>query len=370
MILGDFFKNLFKYLFLSILCLVPIVLLGAGVYCGLELYREKTSVSQTFGTLKEHDLWEEFNIFDCDLSDAIFYQVDAGGYEYTATIPKAVDFDGSKHKYNVLINENPSNAEQSSAGILTATNTLNYYNVEGNVLQQTILNIEVRFYQSKLQLSISTTNNADQQALFLEYIRFNGLRMRIIEAQYVPNISVSEYYTITFLGKDGELLASNKVASGAIISVPKAPDYVGYVFDSWSPAVPTFATKHQTFTAIYVSDSPYVQLLVDGAIKKKISQNFVTSSISDYDLTLGDVYPVVQVADGAGNYFCYDPHLTKGTLQDSYNLIGTQTGDSLAVTFGSQTQTFSISSGITFVIELFDLDTGYKSDKFFYEFEY
>ena len=370
MILSDFFGNFFKYLFLAILCLVPVVILGAGVYCGLELYREKTSVSQNFGTLEEHDLYEDFNVFDCDLSSATFYQAEGGGYEYTTTIPKAVPFDGSKNKYNVLVNNQPSTAEQSTAGILTAKNTINYYGVEGNEIQQTTLTIEMRFYQSRVQISIANSNTAEQQALFLEYIQFNGLKLRTIEAQYVPTISTSEYYTITFLGKDGSLITSSKVAKGAIIVAPKAPEYVGFVFAGWSPEVPTYATKNQTFSAIYTEDTSYIQVFVDGVVIKSITQNDVIASIEDYDLSLNDVYPVLQVADNAGNYCSYNLNLDRSSLQKCYDIICTTQGDNLTVTFGTQSQTFVISSDITFIVELFDIDSNHKSDSFSREFAY
>ena len=278
MILGEFFKNFFKYLFLAILCLVPIVLLGAGVYCSMALYKEKTNISQNFGTLKQHDLYEDFNVFDCDLSSATFYKSEGGNYEYTTTIPKAVQFDGSENKYNVLINNQPSTNEQSTAGILTAKNTINYYSIEGNEIQQTVLTIEMRFYQSKVQISIKTNNTAEQQALFLEYIQFNGLKLRTIKAQYVPTVSASEYCTITFLGKDGELVALNKVAKGGLITVPQPPEYTGYIFTDWAPAIPKYAIRNATFTANYRVESG--NLLTQSLVYDIQPVNLETTSVS------------------------------------------------------------------------------------------
>jgi len=282
MIFGDFFKNLFKYFFLAILCLVPVVILGAGVYCGVDLYKQKKSVSQTYGELNEHDLYEDFNVFDCDLSSAIFYQT-ITGYEYTTTIPKAVEFNGSTSKYNVLVNDQPSTNEQSSAGILTAKNTINYYGIDGNEINQTVLTIEFKFYQSKVEISIKNTNTAEQQALFLEYMQFNGLKIRTIEAQYVPTVSTSEYYTITFLGKDGELVSASKVTKGSKITVPEAPKYDGYIFSAWSPTVPTYATQNATFTAIYEPESENLlsaPLVYD---LQKPTYNTSTSSVCVYE---------------------------------------------------------------------------------------
>lgn len=284
MIFGDFFKNLFKYFFLAILCLVPVVILGAGVYCGVDLYKQKKSVSQTYGELNEHDLYEDFNVFDCDLSSAIFYQT-ITGYEYTTTIPKAVEFNGSTSKYNVLVNDQPSTNEQSSAGILTAKNTINYYGIDGNEINQTVLTIEFKFYQSKVEISIKNTNTAEQQALFLEYIAFNGLKIRTIEAQYVPTVSTSEYYTITFLGKDGELVSASKVTKGSKITVPEAPKYDGYIFSAWSPTVPTYATQNATFTAIYEPES---ENLLSAPLVYDLQKP--TYHASEYSVSIGEHY--------------------------------------------------------------------------------
>lgn len=360
MIFGAFFKNVFKYFFMAILCLVPVVILGAGVYCGIYLYKEKTNISQTYGDLNEHDLYEDFNVFDCDLSNAIFYQT-ATGYEYTTTIPKSVEFNGNTSKYNVLVNNQPSTNEQSSAGILTAKNTINYYGIEGNEINQTVLTIEFKFYQSRVEIVIKNSNTVEQQALFLEYMQFNGLKIRTIEAQYVPTISTSEYYTITFLGKNGELLSSEKIAKGGIISPPTPEEYTDFVFSGWSPTVPTYATQNQTFTAIYTENKYYVQVVSNGSLRKSISQNDVLDVILDYDLSLSDVYPVLQVSDGSGNYCYYNLNLNKNSLKENYQIICTTSGNQLTVTFGSQSKTFDLSTDIQFVIELFDLTTGYKN---------
>lgn len=366
MIFGDLFKNFFKYLFLTIMCLVPVVILFGGVYCGLILYKEKTSVSQNFGTLTERDLYEDFDVFDCDLSNATFYKTDSG-YEYVTSIPKAVQFNGNAQKYNVLVNGQPSTNEQSTAGILVAKNTVNYYSIEGNVLQQTVLNIEFRFYQSRVQISIQNSNTAEQQALFLEYIQFNGLKLRTIEAQYVPTISTSEYYTITFLGKDGEVVASSKVAKGAIISIPTPPRVDGYEFDCWSPAVPKFATQNQTFTATYVQDTSFIRVILDNDVVENYSRDYVLEGIEMYDLTLNDVYPFLQVADNAGNYYEYRLNLSKDAIQRNYDIICTTKGDTISVSLGSITHNF-VSGDITFVLELFVIDENCKFDSWIQEF--
>jgi len=332
MIFGAFFKNVFKYFFLTILCLVPVVILGAGVYCGVALYKEKTNVSKTYGELNEHDLYEDFNVFDCDLSNAIFYQTTTG-YEYTTTIPKAVEFNGSTSKYNVLVNDQPSSNEQSSAGILTAKNTINYYGIDGNLLNQTVLTIEFKFYQSRVEIVIKNTNTAEQQALFLEYMQFNGLKIRTIESQYIPAVSTSEYFTITFLGKDGEKISTSRVAKGATITVPDAPKYLDYDFDGWTPAVPTYATQNATFTAVYTEAKHVFRFIINNQVvaaisQKELEKNCSTSSLDSITyvrcMTESELTQSAKV-EGKLLQNCYDFTWTKDVEQHmTENNIGTQ----------------------------------------------
>ena len=250
MIFGSIFKQFFKYVVIFILCLVPLVVIGAGVYSGLRVYEHKQQYSETFGDITYHDVYEDFNVFDCDLSDAIFYQKNSG-YEYNLTIDKSVKFNGSANKYNVLLNNQPSDTEASTAGILTAQNVINLYNINGVQTDKITLEITIKFYQTSVEISISNNNTASQQSQFLTYQKFNGLHLRVIEAQYTKPASEKQYYTISFVDYDNSVISIERVYKGAEIVKPANPERVGYQFTGWSPAVPAVADKDYTFVATY-----------------------------------------------------------------------------------------------------------------------
>ena len=244
-------KEIFNLIFKIILVLLVLVIIAAGVICSAELYRIKTAESITIGEITEHDPWEDFNIFNCDLSDAIFYKT-ATGYEYQETVPQAVEFNGTKNKYNVLLNNTPCINETSTAGILNAQNIINYYSIYGQVIQQTTLNIEIRFYQSEIEITISNTNNDVEQSYFMEYLRFKGLHLQIIDAQYSIQEPEIQTYTVTFLDYDNTtILNIATYKKGDLLVLPSNPTRDGYAFSGWSPAVPTYVTSNLTFVATY-----------------------------------------------------------------------------------------------------------------------
>ena len=260
MISTEFFKNLFSLIWKIFL----VVIIAVGVYCSVMLYNNITAESQVFGEINEHDPWEDFNIYDCDLSDAIFYQT-SSGYEYTTTIPVSQSFNGNTTKYNVLVNNTPCVNEVSSGGVLTAQNVINYYSIDGENILQTVLNIELRFYQSNIEITITNANNSQQQSYFLEYLNFNGLHLKIIEAQYTIQTPETENYTVTFLDEDGAtVIAVQTYNKGAELIAPTAPTKEGYTFAGWAPTLPKYVTENLVFFATYavayenILDSPVV----------------------------------------------------------------------------------------------------------------
>lgn len=302
-----------------ILCLVPIAVIGAGVYYGFKVYEHKHQQSQNFGTITTKDLYADFDVFDCDLSDAIFYETTTG-YEYSTKINKSIKFNGDQQKYNVLVNNKPSDYEKSSAGILQAKNIINYYDISNNLLHSLTLNIEFKFYQSNVEIILSNSFDKEQYSLFLEYMRFNGLKIRTILSQYqrqeqdvLPN-----YYTLTFV-VDDEYLDVQKVSAGAIIEPPtNIPQKDGYVFKGWTPAIPERADNNYTFTGVY---SPITEnaisepVIVVGNQSASVDNLGLWESKIDFELFEGE--------KSLGNYTfnttCVNEYRTFGKIEIPFN---------------------------------------------------
>lgn len=252
-----------KLVFKVIWYVLLVVLIFTGIYTGLDIYQTETARSQVFGEIEQHDYWEDFDIFNCNLSDAIFYGINNNtGYEFKTAIQKSVPFDGSKNSYSVLINNAPSVKEKSSAGVLTAEHTINYYDINGVHELSTTLSIEIRFYQSELQITIQTDNNESEHAHFLEYKKFNGFTLRIIDAQFKPGVSTTKTYTANFIGFENQLIESQRLIKYATIVAPAAPKIDGYRFTGWSPAVPSYITENCIFIAVY-EELPEIRLDVE-----------------------------------------------------------------------------------------------------------
>ena len=247
MIFGNLIDKILKYVFYLIVILLPILIIGAGIYCSVELYKNITATSQTFGEIHQHDIFEDFNIFDCDLSDAIFYKTQTG-YEYTTKIEKSVEFNGDLKKYNVLINNTPSNYEQSSGGILTAQNIINYYEIDGSQNLQTILNITIKFYLSNIEITIANNNDATQQAKFLEYVKFNGLKLKIIDVQY----NILPHKTKLSQEKPSGVTCENITNTSITVQYIEGAEYKIDGLDTWQDSNVFTGLKPNTSYIIYV----------------------------------------------------------------------------------------------------------------------
>lgn len=363
MIFGSIFKQFFKYVIIFLLCLVPLVVIGAGVYSGLKVYEHKQQHSETFGDITYHDVYEDFNVFDCDLSDAIFYPKNSG-YEYNLTVKKSVKFNGSANKYNVLLNNKPSDTEASTAGILTAQNVINLYNLNGVQTDKITLGITIKFYQTSVEISISNNNSASQQAQFLTYQKFNGLHLRVIEAQYTKPSSEKQYYTISFVDYDNSVISVERVYKGAQIVKPANPERVGYQFKGWSPAVPAVADKDYTFVATYEASEAYLRIIVDGEVKELLYKSTVVNAlVGEREVLMSDAYPVLTVtSDNQSHYF--DP---KPDLSQAQNFDVVITGNT--VSFCGLSYTFTSNQGWNIIIEFYDKSISSVIDNLQYEYD-
>lgn len=362
MIFGSIFKQFFKYVVIFLLCLVPLVVIGAGVYSGLRVYEHKQQHSETFGDITYHDVYEDFNVFDCDLSDAIFYPKNSG-YEYNLTIDKSVKFNGSVNKYNVLLNNQPSDTEASTAGILTAQNVINLYNINGVQTDKITLGITIKFYQTSVEISISNNNTASQQSQFLTYQKFNGLHLRVIESQYTKPASEKQYYTISFIDYDNSVISIERVYKGAQIVKPANPERVGYQFTGWSPAVPAVADKDYTFVATYEASEAYLRIIKDNIAQELLYKSYVTDALAEREVPISNVYPVLTVTtDNQSHYF--DP---KPDLSQAQNFDIIITGNT--VSFCGLSYTFTSNKGWYIVIEFFDMSVSYVIDNLYYEYD-
>ncbi len=162
-----------------IICFVLII---AGVFCGIQLYKEVKAESYVNGSI---DISNKFSqeSFKYKSTSAVFYHDlydDTDTYYFEKDLLKTENFDGEKRTYKVMLNDyNLFNAE-ISAGAVFAVVTIDFYDTQGQLVKSADMNVSVKFLSNKTQLTLATVGNENAQ--FLEqYFADNGFKLQIIE---------------------------------------------------------------------------------------------------------------------------------------------------------------------------------------------
>ena len=284
---------------INLLCAVLVVI---ATYLAIIMVQDFRSTSWVVGEPVIHDVYEDFDIYEYDLSSDIFYQnATKTGYELTKEYPVKNDFNGTANQYNMLINNKPCTREQTTAGQYQAQFDLSFFNLNGDIERTLSLYIEIRFYQSSIQLRIY--NNADEtlQGYLREYISYNGFVLRIIEGQYNREEIVSSDYVVYWLDYDSTIIGIDFYNQGETLVTPTSPKRDGYVFAGWSPEPTQFVNNNQTYIATYHIDNG----------------NLLTQPIV-YNLTSTDAYGLaVSINDNTNfQYFTDFPYII--TVQVCY----------------------------------------------------
>lgn len=245
-------------------------LIIAIVPCCIYLHKDMTQESKYYGEIKTYNLYDDFNLYEYDVSDAVFYtNSDRSGYIYTTSYPVTSGFDGSKNQYNLLVNNQPCNNETLTAGILYGESTRSFLDAYGQVIQEVTLNIKFTFYAHSISLEIETITDAKGLSLLLEDIKFNDLKLRIIEGQYIATKTQSNQLLVTWLDSDGAVLNVGYYTVGQLLVLPTDPIRSGYIFLGWSPTPIDVVNKSMTYTAQYkVNDGNLLLEPVDFSLQK------------------------------------------------------------------------------------------------------
>lgn len=363
-ILQSIFSGLGKIIWYVLL----IALVIGGVYSVMAVDKNKKAYSEVFGEIEEKNIYEDFNVFNCDLSGAKFYAQESGGFIYTTKIPQSVEFNGTKNKYNILLNETPSHNELSSAGTITADNTQTYYSTDGSILLQTTLNIEIKFYQSNIEINLSNKNTASQQKYFLEYIAFNGLHLQIIEKQYIPATSSTAIScVVNFIDYDGTTLLSASYDKGSKLSKPASPRREGFTFTGWLPTPPSIVTANATYTATYKENpktptDAYMQFFLNGELQSWKEKANIYEDFAEQGFSANDCYPVMYawVGDESNSV-----DINVGTTLDCYDIYVTTYDTTVTIKVNDKLYYLDKSDdddSVEFWIEFYVKSQGTKDD--------
>lgn len=171
-----------KVIGLVILYILAFALMVAGVFCGLQLYKEIKAESYVNGSIDISNRFSQESFIYTSTSVVFYHDLydDTDTYYFEKELLKTENFDGEHQKYNVLLNDYLLLNADIKAGSVYATVYLDFYNTEGAIVNSAEMKLSVKFLSGKTQLTLATTGNVN--ASFLEqYFTDNGIRLQIIE---------------------------------------------------------------------------------------------------------------------------------------------------------------------------------------------
>ena len=169
-----------------VLVLFCIVWTFGGAFCGFTCINYYQKESTTIGDIEVHDPYEDFNVFEYNLGNIVWYENGDGTYSYNTSYNISYEFDGTDKNYEILINNSPCSNTQSTAGQIHGDYRMIFYSVEGEQIDEIELDISLIFYTSHIDITVDSDATVDSIGLLQEYVAINGFEIRIIE----PEISV------------------------------------------------------------------------------------------------------------------------------------------------------------------------------------
>lgn len=167
-------------LLVTILC---VAWLGAGLYSGFTWYNYNSTISKVRGEPVVHNPYENFNFYDYDLDNIVWYQNEDGTYDYEITYGESLKFDGTK-EYQLLVNNAPCKNTVTANGRLRGTFGKIFKDIDGQVVADIDFEINFAFYASKITLNIKTNATVENIGYVREYVNVNGFNLRIIKTVY------------------------------------------------------------------------------------------------------------------------------------------------------------------------------------------
>lgn len=162
--------------------LICFILIVAGVFCGLQLYKEITAESYVNGSIDISNRFSQES-FRYKSTSVVFYHDlydDTDTYYFNKELLKTENFDGEKNTYKVTLNDYVLFNTEVKAGSVYSTVTIDFYNTQGELVRSADMSLSVKFLSNKTQLTLATSGN--ENARFLEqYFSDNGLRLQIVE---------------------------------------------------------------------------------------------------------------------------------------------------------------------------------------------
>lgn len=158
--------------------------LGLGVYSGTTLYKYEITKNQTIGQTVVHDPYDNFNFYEYELDNIVWYQYEDGTFSYETIYATSLEFEGEENKYQMLINNTPCSITKSENARLYGLYQKQFRDVDGQISDIIDFEINFTFTSSKIKLEIKTNATTKNLATVREYVAVNGFKIRIINSIY------------------------------------------------------------------------------------------------------------------------------------------------------------------------------------------
>lgn len=149
-----------------------------GIYSTFGFITDLKAESYTIGNLELKNTYgqESFNYY----TNTIVFNLDNDTYICEQNLTKVNDFDGNKNTYNVVLNDYYLINSSISNGSIYSVVLMDFYNSDGSINCNGTLNISIKFYSDKTNLTI-TTNTQNEADYFEKYFQDYGFRLNVYQ---------------------------------------------------------------------------------------------------------------------------------------------------------------------------------------------
>ena len=171
-----------KIIGLVLLYLAAFVLIVAGVFCGIRLYKEVKAESYVNGSIDISNRFSQESFYYSSTSVVFYHDLydETETYTFTKDLLKTENFDGLKNEYCVTLNDYILLDSQITAGTVFSMLCIDFYDTNSEIVCSASMQIKIEFLSNKTSVSLTTKGN--EQASFLEqYFADNGIRLKIVQ---------------------------------------------------------------------------------------------------------------------------------------------------------------------------------------------
>lgn len=153
-----------------------IIFITIGVFTSIGAYREITSRSYINGESVLLNKYSEQS-FKYHVSQITLHEDNDDRFSDVINLDPVENFNGTKYKYEIILNDYLLFAE-AYAGYIEATFEIEFNNISAEVINESILYINIIFYDNRTELTLSTYGNQSKQ--FIEsYFLNRGFKLSV-----------------------------------------------------------------------------------------------------------------------------------------------------------------------------------------------